>query len=91
MKPKEFYAYKERLTTQLTAKAQEIPERPVRAMFYRSSIIRQLEAEKNLTFTADQTADLIRAAIYPDLRTEEERQQDEKQWKDAVDKIMKEE
>lgn len=57
---------------------------------FRSSLIEQIEKEKDWQFTGEQTAELIRMAIYPDLRSEEERMQYEDFLMNGLDRVMSE-
>ena len=52
--------------------------------------IEQIEKEKDWQFTGEQTAELIRMAIYPDLRSEEERMQYEDFLMNGLDRVMSE-
>ena len=58
--------------------------------FFRSSLIEQIEKEKDWQFTGEQAAELIRMAIYPDLRSEEERMRYEDFLMNRLDRVMSE-
>ena len=75
MQQRKFALYKRRLLSLIPGKFQDIPNREVKIKFLRSSLIEQIEKEKDWQFTGEQAAELIRMAIYPDLRSEEERMQ----------------
>ena len=88
MNQRGFMQYKSRLQHQIMNRVKEIESREVQKKFYRSSLIRQIEAEHDWQFTGEQTAELLRMAVYPDLRTEEEKEQDEAFWGKCLDAIM---
>lgn len=90
MQQREFALYKRRLLSLISAKLQDIPNERVKIMFYQSSMINQIEQEKDWQFTGEQTAEILRMAVYPDLRTEEEKEQDEAFWGKCLDAIMSE-
>lgn len=90
MQEKEFILYRRRLLSLIPAKLQDIPSREVKIKFFRSSLINQIEKEKNWMFTGEQAAELIRMAIYPDLRSEEERMQYEDFLMNGLDRVMSE-
>ena len=56
----------------------------------RCSLIEQIEKEKDWQFTGEQAAELIRMAIYPDLRSEEERMQYEDFLMNGLARFMSE-
>lgn len=87
---REFALYKRRLLSLIPGKLQDIPNREVKIKFFRSSLIEQIEKEKDWQFTGEQTAELIRMAIYPDLRSEEERMQYEDFLMNGLDRVMSE-
>ena len=90
MQQREFALYKRRLLSLIPAKLQGIPNREVKIKFFRSSLIEQVEKEKDWQFTGEQAAELIRMAIYPDLRSEEERMQYEDFLMNGLDRVMSE-
>lgn len=90
MQQREFLLYKRRLLSLIPRKVQDIPSEEVKIKFFRSSLIQQVEKEKNWMFTGEQAADLIRMAIYPDLRSEEERLKYEDLLLDGLDRVMSE-
>lgn len=90
MQQKEFVLYKRRLLSLIPGKLQDIPNRGVKIKFFRSSLIEQIEKEKDWQFTREQAAELIRMAIYPDLRSEEERMQYEDFLMNGLDRVMSE-
>lgn len=90
MQQREFALYKRRLLSLIPGKLQDIPNREVKIKFFRSSLIEQIEKEKDWQFTGEQTAELIRMAIYPDLRSEEERMQYEDFLMNGLDRVMSE-
>lgn len=90
MRQREFLLYKRRLLSLIPAKLQDIPSRETKIKFFRSSLINQIEKEKNWQFTGEQAAELIRMAVYPDLRSEEERMQYDDLLLDGLDRAMTE-
>lgn len=90
MQQREFALYKRRLLSLITGKLQDIPNRDVKIKFFRSSLIEQVEKEKDWQFTREQAAELIRMAIYPDLRSEEERMQYDDFLMNGLDRVMSE-
>ena len=90
MQQKEFLLYKRRLLSLIPAKLQDIQSREVKIKFFRSYLIQQIEKEKDWQFTGEQAADLIRMAVYPDLRSEEERMMYDDFLLDGMDRLMAE-
>ena len=90
MQQKEFLIYKRRLLSLIPAKLQDIQSREVKIKFFRSCLIQQIEKEKDWQFTGEQAADLIRMAVYPDLRSEEERMMYDDFLLDGMDRLMAE-
>lgn len=90
MQQREFLLYKRRLLSLIPAKLQDIPSREVKIKFFRSSLINQIEKEKNWQFTGEQVAELVRMAVYPDLRSEEERMQYDDLLLEGLDRVMSE-
>ena len=88
MQQREFALYKRRLLSLILGKLQDIPNREVKIKFFRSSLIEQIE--KDWQFTGEQAAELIRMAIYPDLRSEEERMQYEDFLMNGLDRVTSE-
>ena len=85
MQQREFALYKRRLLSLIPGKLQD-----VKIKFFRSSLIKQVEKEKDWQFTGEQAAELIRMAIYPDLRSEEERMQYDDFLMNGLDRVMSE-
>ena len=90
MDQRQFGQYKRRLQYQIMERVKTIENRDVQKKFYRSSLIRQIEAENDWRFTGEQTAELLRMAVYPDLRTEEKKERDEAFWGKVLGAIMTE-
>jgi hypothetical protein len=90
MQQREFALYKRRLLSLIPGKLQDIPNRDVKIKFFRSSLIEQVEKEKDWQFTGEQAAELIRMTIYPDLRSEEERMQYDDFLMNGLDRVMSE-
>ena len=81
MQQREFALYKRRLLSLIPGKLQDIPNREVKIKFFRSSLIEQIEKEKDWQFTGEQTAE---------LRSEEERMQYEDFLMNGLDRVMSE-
>ena len=56
----------------------------------KTECIPSIRKGKDWQFTGEQTAELIRMAIYPDLRSEEERMQYEDFLMNGLDRVMSE-
>lgn len=53
MQQREFALYKRRLLSLIPGKLQDIPNREVKIKFFRSSLIEQIEKEKDWQFTGE--------------------------------------